>query len=642
MVFQSIRDRLTGILAFFILGILVIPFAFVGVNSYFQTGTENLVALVNDQEITFTDFNQSYLNFRRRMQAQLGAAYNPADYDSLIARREHLDNMINESLLASAADSMGLDVDDDRLAEEIRNIPAFQVDGVFNSDVYQARLLAQGLTPTQFENDMRSSIILSQLPGSLRDSSFATDRELQEYIALQNQTRTFRAVLVAADLEAVSGDFDEADINAYYEAHQADFQTEERVVIEYLELSADTMYSGEEPNDDFLRERFEAQKGRFMSPERRLVSHVLVEVLGDADEATRETARQDAADVAERARAGEDFAALATELSDDAGSAPLGGDLGWVDPGVMVEAFENAMYELTLESPISEPVQTGFGWHVIQLREIEASEGMDFDEARQTLLDEYFEEEAEREFLDLADRMVDIIYEDPTTLEAAALDMGLEIQIAGPFSRAGGEGIAANPEVINESFSDLVLLQGSVSDPVDLAQNHMIMIRVAEHFPVAVKPVEEVGAEIIAALHLERADEAALARAGELQSELQTEGATLESVAEQAGLEVSAQEAAPRRHQEPDAELVNNLFKLGAPAEGESVNAVLAASNGHALVVLDEVIDGSLEEGAVLLETQYRRILANANASTESWALVRQLREESNVQVFEDNLGVSR
>lgn len=642
MVLQSIRDRLTGILAFVILGILVVPFAFVGINSYFQSGTENLVAMVGEQEITFNDFNQSFLNYRRRMQSLMGDAFDPAQFDSLIARREHLDRMIDESLLAKAVDEMGLAVDDERLAAEIRSISAFQVDGAFNVDVYQSRLQSQGMSVQQFEGNMRRSMALAQLPASVSASSFATRGEMAEFIALQNQTRSFHAVMIAADEEAIDTDFADQDITAWYEANPDQFQTEERVVIEYLELEASTMDLGEPPDDELLRGRFEAQKGRFLAPEQRLVSHVLIEVSPQADEATIETARQEAADIARRARDGEDFAELARALSDDAGSAPAGGDLGWVEPGIMVEAFENAMYELTLENPISDPVQTGFGWHVIQLREIQESEGMDFEQARPVLLEEFYEEVAEREFLDLADRMVDVVYEDPTTLEAAALDLGLDIQTAGPFSRAGGEGVAANPEVIAAAFSDLVLLQGSVSDPIDLGPNHMAMIRVAEHFPAALRPLDEVREEIIAALRAEAAHEAARARADALLAAVSSGAAGLQDAAAEAGLEVTTVEAAGRYSAEPDRVVVSNVFKLARPAEGEPLETVVEAADGFAVVVLTEVADGRLDEDSVLGNRQFRRQLANANASSEAWALVRQLREQADVKVFEENLGVSR
>ena len=131
MVLQAIRERLTGVLAFTILGILVIPFALVGVNSYFTSSGGNIVAKVNETEISSNDFNQSFSNYRRRMQSIMGAAYDPVQFDQLIVRREHLDNLIDQELITQAAQSLGLDVDDATLADQIRNIPAFQVEGQF-------------------------------------------------------------------------------------------------------------------------------------------------------------------------------------------------------------------------------------------------------------------------------------------------------------------------------------------------------------------------------------------------------------------------------------------------------------------------------------------------------------------------------
>ena len=165
------------------------------------------------------------------------------------------------------------------------------------------------------------------------------------------------------------------------------------------------------------------------------------------------------------------------ENSQDQGSASAGGDLGWVESGVMVQAFENAMYELSMEAPISEPVQTGFGWHVIQLKEIRESTGMSFEEARMTLSASMKRKMRPAHSLSRRIGLVDLIYEDPTTLESAALVMELPVNVAGPFSRTGGEGVAATPEVVEAAFSDLVLLQGSVSDPVNLDENRLVMIK---------------------------------------------------------------------------------------------------------------------------------------------------------------------
>ena len=639
MVLQSIRERLTGVLAFTILGILVIPFALVGVNSYFTSGNENIVARVNETEIAFNEFNQSYANYRRQMQSVLGAAYDPLEFDQLIKRREHLDNLIDQELLSQAAESMGLDVDDSTLAQEIRNIPAFQVEGQFNPDVYQSRLLSQGMSPKQFENEMRSQFVVSQLPRNITLSSLATASEVKSFIGLLDQTRTFDAVLIPAAILQEPVVFSEDEVSSWYESHSEDFQSEEQVVIEYIELDSALMPVATSPDEDTLREQFNAQQNRFISPEQRRVAHILIEVAADAAEAEKETARQIAQDLSKRARAGEDFATLARDNSQDMGSAASGGELGWVEAGVMVQAFEKAMYELSMEAPISEPVQTGFGWHVIKLQEIRESTGMSFEEARPTLVREYEEDVAARMFLEQADRLVDLIYEDPTTLESAAMVMELPVKEAGPFTRNGGQdGISANPDVVDAAFSDMVLLQGSVSDPITLDENHMVMVRLKEHLPVALKPLDEVRDEILATLNTNLARGNAEAKAMELLASLRDGEGDLEAIAIENGLEYARHESVRRRSTVPDATLVQEVFRLPSPAEGETVKSVLPTSSGFAVVELVSITPGEMDNSVPQIQQQYERVIANIIASQEAFALVHQLRASASIEIFEDKI----
>jgi len=635
MVLQAIRERLTGILAFTILGILIIPFALVGVNQYFTASDTNIVASINDTDITSTDFNRNYSEYRRRMQSVLGADYDPLEFDKLSVRRQFLDNLINEELITQAAQSMKLDVDDQTLAEEIRSIPAFQIDGQFNSDLFESRVRGQGLSPLEFERRMRSQFVVNQLPRNITDSSIATEAEIKEYIALLEQSRTFSAAIVPAAIPATPPEFSEEEITAWYEAHADDYKSQEQVIIDYVELDASALPAGPPPDEDYLREQFKAQKARFVTPEQRRVAHILFEFPPDADEATKETARQAAEEMSRRAQAGEDFATLAKEYSQDQGSASEGGDLGWVEPGVMVKTFEDAMYELTKDNPVSKPVETAFGWHVIKLLEVRPASGMSFEEARPLLTKEYEEDQASRAFLEQADRLVDLIYEDPTTLDSAALVMNLEVKQAGPFTRAGGEGIAANPEVVNTAFSDMVLLQGSVSDPVNISEDHLVMIKLNKHLPVALKPLAEVRDEIIATLTANQAHDKAEAQANELLAALQDGKGEFKALAQEAGLEFNEHKSIQRNALVPDATLVEEIFRLPAPAEGEPDRAVLPTSNGFAVVELEAVVNGKLDPGAVLARQQYQRVLANGRASQEAFALIRQLRAAADITIHE-------
>ena len=637
MVLQSIRDRLNGIIALFVIGLLIIPFAFVGVSSYFTSGATNAVALVNDQEITANEYNQAFQNYRRRLQAQMGSAFDPELLDQAIVRRQFLDQMINEELLAQVSIDAGLAVTDERLALEIRNMAAFEVDGEFNADVYQQRLAAQGLSIPQFEQDVRSSMVLDQFPSTIGNSAIATRWEIEQYARLQDQQRAFGAVVLpaVADMEAV---IEEEAITAWYESNPTDYMSDEQVVIEYLELDAAEIGGEVEVTEEALRARFEEQQARFITPEARLASHILIEVEPDAPQVDIDTARRTAEELSERALGGEDFATLATEYSQDLGSASAGGDLGWVEPGYMVESFEDGLYELTIENPVSEPVQSRFGWHVILLREIRESEGMPFTEASEILLAEYQDEQDERRFIEQADRLIDIIYEDPTTLDAAADELGLEVREAGPFGRAGGEaGVEANPEVVSAAYSDLVLGQGSVSDPVDLDTNHIVLVLVKEHFPEAVMPLEEVRDQVVGAIQEQRARDAASEAANALLARLDA-GEPLDVLAEEAGLVVTANEAATRLSPDVDSRLRAALFKMDIPAEGASSTAVIEVDEGFAVVRLDTVTDGELPEDDVTRSMLYARRIASASANEEALGFIRMLRAQSTIEVFEDRL----
>ncbi len=641
MVLQQIRDRLTGVLAFVILGLLVIPFAFVGVNEYFSSGSGNQVAIVNGEEISFDTFNQSFINYRRQMQSRMGEAFDPSDYDSLVARLEHLDRLIDEELLRQAAEQLEFAVDDDRLAQTIRDLQAFQVDGEFNADVYQARVGAMGMSIPQFEAQLRESAVVSTLPQGISGSSFATRSEYEEWVALMEQQRAFQALSIMARPDEVSADFSEEELSAWYEANSERFQTEESVVIEYLELGIEDLELGDPPSEDDLRAAYEAQQGRFITPERRRVSHILIEAPAGSDEAEIEAARLRAEALSQQAREGEDFTALAEANSEDIGSASMGGDLGFLEPGIMAESFEAAAFALDLDNPVSEPVQTGFGWHVILLTEVEPSSGMSFEEAREVLIAEANESLGERAFLEMADRMVDIVYEDPTTLEAAALDLGLEIETVGPFTRTGGQGVASFPEVVEAAFSELVLTQGSASDLLELGTNHAVMLRVREHEPVRTQTLDEVREDVVTALRGERAREQARARAEELMARAEA-GETLEALAEETGLPLENVTDSTRRSSVPDPGTVSSVFKLPRPAGTTPELHVVESSIGYSLVALASVTDGVLDDTQPLAARQARLMMGSINASVEAWALVRQLREQADVEIFEDNLGISR
>ena len=185
-----------------------------------------------------------------------------------------------------------------------------------------------------------------------------------------------------------------------------------------------------------------------------------------------------------RRRAGADFAALARASSDDAGSKATGGDLGWVGKGLMVGPFEDALFAMK-PGEISAPVKSDFGWHVIQLRELKAGAQETFEEAREALASEQADADRDRAFNDISSRLVDLVYKNPSSLAPAARALNLPVQQLGPFARQGARALPRNPAVQRAAFSDALIQDGTVSDPIEIGENHSVLIRVTAHAPSA-------------------------------------------------------------------------------------------------------------------------------------------------------------
>ncbi|WP_376697161.1 SurA N-terminal domain-containing protein [Wenzhouxiangella sp. EGI_FJ10305] len=633
---QVIRERVTGIVAIFVLGLLAIPFLFFGLDSYMGGGvSQNAIATVGGTDISASEFETSFAQYRARLRDQLGDRYSDIDTNQPAVRREHLEQMIDQVLLRQYAEDLGLRVSDRAVAEIIRGIPAFQIEGQFNPDVYQQALRGAGETPRSFERDLRDDIQTSLVPQAVSESAVVTETEIDRMISLQGQTRQVSFIQIDAAQFEQQVEVTEADIETYYEENLDSFTSEERVRLAYVELQPEALVEEASLSEEELRQRYEAAKQRYMTPEARRASHILI-ASGEAGDETSAQAR--AEELQERIADGESFEELAAEYSDDPVSAEQGGDLGWIEPEDMVGAFEDALYDLSDPGDVSEPVETQFGWHLIRLDEIRPPEGMSFEEARQEILDEQLQRQREELYIELSERMVDLVYADDSSLEPLADELDLEIKETDWFSRSGAEdGIASNEEVAEAAFSDLVLLDEAVSDPIEIDRNHMVAVRVIEHEPAEPRPLEEVSDQIRQRLITERTREMARERGESLREQIVSGEATLESLAEAEDLELVSVESLGRRDFQQGPGFVREVFQLSAPGEEPSLH-VLARQGGQALVRLEGVQPGNPAEAGESEREMVRRQLRTSRTQEAIEGLLARLREETRISVDEERL----
>ena len=606
---QSIRERAQGWIAWVIVILISIPFAFWGIQSYMGVGSEQVAASVDGTEITERDFDTRYREVRARLRQQLGAAYRPELFDDRIMRGEVLDQMIRDLVLLQAAHDLGLRASDRELRDAISSNPAFQRDGKFHKETYERMLELQGMVPLQYEESLRRSIVGSQLSRAVIATEILLDRELEETVRLDRQQRRLSYVRVPKDSFLSDEPISEEEIAAYYESNRSRFQIPERVKIQYLVLDAEKIAPEEIPGDDELRERYEAEIERFARPEKRHVRHILITLDAGADDETEGAAKARIGEIRQRILAGEDFAGLAKELSQDPGSAEQGGDLGLIEKGLMDPAFEKAAFALE-KGQVSEATRSQFGYHLIEATEVEGGGVVPFDEARETLIADLEKRGSEGQFFDWAERLANLSYESPDSLDPAAEALELTLQTSDWIDRSGGEGILAYPKVVAAAFSNDVLRVGNNSDLIEPEHNELmaVVLRVLEHEEVTVKPLEEVRDEVVTLLRDKGAADAAAAKAAELAQALGAGEAQSLVVGD---YELQDLGLVTRGAARVPGEIQDFAFTMERPVSDRASYGSLSLADGDgATVILTEVVDGSLETMDETMRDQTRKDLA--------------------------------
>lgn len=657
---QKLRDKTTGWLATVIVGLLIIPFAFFGLEQYMVGGASNTAAVVKappswwssapsfwpvsilwqDEEVTVDEFRSRLDQVRQQRRETEGEAFDSRAFEELPSRLEVLDALVNERVQAIAATQAGLRVGDALVRETIQSIPAFQVDGRFDPQRYRLALSSQvpAQSPRQFEQIIRDSLQQSLLARALAGSEFVTDGELERVVQLLGERRDVSMLLVPADVEAAAAAITDEELQARYDAHTADYLAPENVTIEYIVLESDSLPAPPAADDATLRQRFAEQSERESEQDQRLVSHILLEVPEGASDEEAQAVRDEAAGLASQARDGGDFAALAAAHSDDPGSAEQGGDLGWVSPGTFPPTIDAAL-EAMQPGEVGEPVRTDFGWHVLLLREVQQAEGESFEQARERLLAEQAEADRANVFDEVSRQVMDAVLQSPGSLQPAAEAAGVEMHTLGPFSREASEGLAAEPAIRRVAFSEAQVEDRMISDPVSLDAGRAVWLRVVDHSPEQPRPLAEVRPQVEAAIRAQRMRDAAAEHAAALEARV-VETGSLALLAEAEELEQpQSVPQVPRGAPLVAPGVSEAIFAAPVPAEGTLSSGHLVLDDGSiVLFTVDAVTPGDGSTMPPQQAAMLREQLAQTSGISDVQALVEALRARVEVEVFERNL----
>ncbi len=576
---QDLRENSQGVIAKVIIGFIVAIFALTGVEWLIGGFISSPpVAEINGEEIT-----EAQLQFNtQNLLASLGGA----DIDLELLEQIALNQLIEETVLKQSADRAGMIVSSDRVDRAIIENPSFQINGVFDSDLAVRTMASQGYNIPLYRQALSQSMLLGQIANAYSASNFITDSELESIAELTQQTRDFRYVSVTMGTRTLGNAISPEEIQRYYDENPAEFTQEESVNVNYVVLGRNVIADEIQVDEAEIRAQYDAQRADFEGSSEKRASHILFEVEGTMDEAA---AMDLAATARQRLLDGEDFGAVALELSSDTVSAEEGGDIGYTDGSAFPQPIEAVLETLALNE-ISEPVVTEFGVHVVKLTEDAENVYQAFEEISDRIERELKSAEVDLLFAERIEDMSNLAFETGDLITISE-QLGLEIQSADSVPRAGSSGLWANQALVTAAFSDEVMLEGNNSDVIEIGDNQTVVLRVQQFNESAVLPLDDVMGEISVILRTQMEREAVQSLGEELLIAA-GEGGDVDTLLADNELEWLDAENISRNDFSVNREMIDHVFTMAAPESEPIVSSVSLANGTFVLVELNQVNPG--------------------------------------------------
>ena len=457
MLISSIKKKSTGFVAYFIVGLIALTFIVTALYGIDFMGSGQTVAKVGDKEISKTDFLKNFVPQQRNLQQQLGADYS-ADIENIL-KQTVIDQMVNSQILFQYAQNHGYVTTPKEVQANIAKNEVFYKEGKFDVDQYKKILRLNGYSVQEYEASQFQQLTQEQLRSNIEKSAFVTDFERKNVTSLLNQERKFDYLEIPVKVFSDQVSITDSMLKDYFDKNQDRFIKPMKVSVDFVELNLDEVTKSISPSDDDLAILYDEEKNRFSTDEERKAQHILVENKVTADQ------------VISLINEGKSFDDLAKEYSIDTGSKNSGGDLGFFGIGVMVPEFETAVFAMK-EGEVSAPIKSEFGFHVIKLNKIKESSLKSFDEVKEQLVKIYQKNQGQKMIYDLSDEMTNLAYEG--SLEELAEKMNLKLQTSELFSKTSK---SPNKKMINAAFSDPVLNRGENSEPIDLGEDKLVVLR---------------------------------------------------------------------------------------------------------------------------------------------------------------------
>lgn len=579
-----------------LLGVLVASFAVFGIGDVFSNSLGSSVASVGNQKVSAERFLAAFNGEMRGATQRFGQPVDVQLARQLGLDQQVLSRMAAEATLDQTMEDLSISAPDAVVAETIIADPSFQAAGQFDDAQYKYLIAQNGFSIEGYEEQTRRALARNQLTAALVAGATAPAGAAEALLAYQGERRRIDYItLNIADHAENAGEADEATLAAHHEANPELFSAPEMRDAVYLHVSIDDMVSEFSPDEGELQALYDARSSLYAQPERRDLYQT---IYGDEAEAAAAKARLDAGEL--------DFDALLAERDETRADTSLGD----VTNGDLAEATAKAAFEATDEGVVG-PIDTGFGFALIDVAAITPAETIPFEDARAELAIDLQREAAVDAAPGIAGE-IDDLRAGGATLEEIASDLGLMLgQAKGVSADNRNDDLTGDPAFIADLFASE---EGEERDLVENDDGGYFVLRLDGVTEAALRPLDAVRTEVTAHWRSTQLAASLRARAEALVERL-NEGELLAVAADELGVDVQTE--GPKTRAEGwvsiTGELVETIFNTPMGGAGYS-----ATPNAPGLVTIATVVGiEAAEEDADRLEA----LRAQLNQMTGSDAL---------------------
>ena len=488
---EQIRSRTQTKLAKVILGIIIIPFALFGIDSYLSSVGINIqIASVNDEPITSRELQETESQFIAQIKSQDESA-DPKMFENIEFKKAVLDKLITTKLVKQEIKNSGFYINDYQVGTYIAGMPEFQRDGRFSQDQYDEILKINNLTPKEFDNSIRNDLGSQQVRDSLRKLIYTPKNKIQSLVNLAYQKRDVSIFELKQNAYKKKVDLSELALKKVYEESQSSFVRPDQVKIEFIIYSVAGIVPNIKVADDVVKDYFSNNINRYQAAQQRRAKHILFTLRSGMTESETKEIKTSALSVLKKVRKNpKSFNKIAEKYSQDSESAKNGGDLGFFSRGDMTSAFEDQVFKMS-KNQIADLVKTEFGYHIVMLTDIKGEE-VKFESVKNKIKGELLFNIALAEYGSNAEDFSNIIYEQSENLQKAANKFDLQIQNSEWLSFED-----AKKFFNNEAFAQAIFDKDAITEKrniaaIEASPNNLVAARVTDYRPSSPKPFKEV------------------------------------------------------------------------------------------------------------------------------------------------------